>query len=385
MNFTLYCSYYMIMIVKSQAGMYLPARTFFFSPPWGRLSRPLPAHRPAQPVGFLFVFCGGLCYTGVQIHGGKGAAAVPHTANTRGVRGAADWCAVGALCYLAANTLLRAGISYLMGLRVASASLTTPVGYTQTAAGLLALLAGAGALALPVLFLLRATRLDAAALRVLWPGQWAPGFCLCVFLGLANVTNLVSGLLGRLFGAAGARTALPAGGMALAVDLMLLCVLPAVGEELLFRGALQGLMRPAGSAAAILAPALLFAFLHLDPAQELTALACGLFLGWLAERTGSILPGMLLHFANNCLAFLDLYLQQYAPPGLAMGVQACILLVFPLLGGLFLVRAGRQGFRFADGLRPGPRARDIFKSPVYTLTVVFLVGYTLYLQLGGAA
>ena len=60
-------------------------------------------------------------------------------------------------------------------------------------------------------------------------------------------------------------------------------------------------MRPCGSAAAIFAPALLFGVLHLDLAQGLTAFACGVFLGWLAERSGSILPGMLLHLVNNAL------------------------------------------------------------------------------------
>ena len=81
--------------------------------------------------------------------------------------------------------------------------------------------------------------------------------------------------------------------------------MPAVLEEIYFRGALQGIMRPSGSSVAIFAPALLFALLHLDLAQSITALVCGIFLGWLVERSGSILPGMLLHFINNTLAFLS--------------------------------------------------------------------------------
>ena len=63
---------------------------------------------------------------------------------------------------------------------------------------------------------------------------------------------------------------------------------------------------------AIFGPALLFSLLHLDAIQGLTALVCGVFLGWLAERSGSILPGILLHFVNNCLAFCNLYLRLYA-------------------------------------------------------------------------
>ena len=149
-------------------------------------------------------------------------------------------------------------------------------------------------------------------------------------------------------------------------------------EELLFRGALQGLMRPSGSAAAIFGPALLFGLLHLDLAQGLTAFACGVFLGWLAERSGSILPGMLLHFCNNTLAFLNLYLRFYAPQAVSFGVELFVLSFFPGFGAWLIWHARRQGFRFAAGLRPGVDVTEIFSSPVYDLAVVFLVCYTIF-------
>ncbi len=303
-------------------------------------------------------------------------------AKTRGVRGAAGQCALAALLYLAARRALQALFSFLMGLRVPGATLAAPVGFTPAAAALLSLLAGAGAIAVPVAALLAATRLQTQDLRLLIPSQWAPLWCLGIFLGLANFGNLLGGLLGRLAGVPAAAAALPRGGAALALYFVLLCVLPAIGEELLFRGAMQGLLRPGGSGAAILGPALLFALLHLNLTQLPTALACGLFLGWLAERTGSILPGMLLHFVNNCLAFFVLYLQLYAPPQLAMAVQLCLLLGCPVLAGALFWRAVRQGLRFTEGLRPGPAARSVFGSPVYTVTALGLAAYTICLQFG---
>src|SRR5699024_8412697 len=124
----------------------------------------------------------------------------------------------------------------------------------------------------------------------------------------------------------------------------------AILEELLFRGALQGLMRPCGSAAAIFAPALLFALLHMDLAQGITAFVCGVFLGWLAERTGSILPGMLLHFVNNTIAFIVAYLQLYAPASTAMAAELFVLLFFPPVALWLIWHAMRQGFRFSAGL-----------------------------------
>ena len=186
------------------------------------------------------------------------------------------------------------------------------------------------------------------------------------------------GLLVRLAGAEDAATLLPSGGAELFVQFLALCAVPAVVEELLFRGALQGLMRPSGSAAAIFGPALLFGLLHLDLAQGLTAFACGVFLGWLAERSGSILPGMLLHFCNNTLAFLNLYLRFYAPQPVSFGVELFILFFFPVFGVWLIWHARQQGFRFSAGLRPGVDVTEIFTSPVYDLAVVFLVCYTIF-------
>ena len=271
----------------------------------------------------------------------------------RGVKGAASWCALAAIGYLAARALFDVLLSFLMGLRVEGASLANPIGFSQTEAGVLSMLASAAAILVPVLLLLRLTRLQAEDLRLLWPMPWSPLFCLSLFLGVANAANLFGSLLARLLGTSGGGQSLPAGGSALLVSFLSLCVIPALLEELFFRGALQGLMRPSGSAAAIFGPALLFALLHLDLAQGITAFVCGVFLGWLTERTGSILPGMLLHLVNNTIAFTVAYLQLYAPRGAAIGVELFVLLFFPLLALWMVWHAMRQGFRFSAGLRPG--------------------------------
>lgn len=295
----------------------------------------------------------------------------------RGVKGAASCCALAALGYLAARGLLQAGVSFLMGLRVEGASLANPVGFSPVEAELLAMVASVAAILLPILVLLRLTRLRADDLRVLWPAPWSPAFCTILFLGVANAGNLFGGLIGHLLGRDGATPALPAGGVALAVNFISLCAVPAVLEELFFRGALQGLMRPSGSMAAIFGPALLFGLLHLDLAQGLTAFVCGLFLGWLAERTGSILPGILLHFVNNTIAFAVAYLQLYAPGGIALGAQLFVLLAFPPLALWLLWRAMRQGFHFSEGLRPGVDPLAVFSSPAFLVTVAFLLVYCL--------
>lgn len=294
---------------------------------------------------------------------------------SRGVRGAAGGCAVASLVYLLARGLLTLLVSALMGLAHPGASLAKPLGFSGVSTALFQLLIGLGAIVLTLIFLLKVTRLKTKDLRIMLPAPWSPGFCLSVFLGVANLANLAGALINRLTGSPATSEMLPSGGPELLMQFLALCVMPAIAEELLFRGAFQGLMRPCGSAAAIFAPALLFGVLHLDLAQGLTAFACGVFLGWLAERSGSILPGMLLHLVNNTLAFLTIYLRYYAPAEVSFGVELFILLFFPAFGAWMIGNARRQGFSFSAGLRPGVDVLTVFTSPVYCATVLFLVAY----------
>lgn len=294
---------------------------------------------------------------------------------SRGVRGAAGGCAVASLVYLLARGLLTLLVSALMGLAHPGASLAKPLGFSGVSTALFQLLIGLGAIVLTLVFLLKVTRLKTKDLRIMLPAPWSPGFCLPVFLGVANLANLAGALINRLTGSPATSEMLPSGGPELLMQFLALCVMPAIAEELLFRGAFQGLMRPCGSAAAIFAPALLFGVLHLNRAQGLTAFACGVFLGWLAERSGSILPGMLLHLVNNALAFLTIYLRYYAPAEVSFGVELFILLFFPAFGAWMICNARRQGFSFSAGLRPGVDVLTVFTSPVYCATVLFLVAY----------
>lgn len=79
------------------------------------------------------------------------------------------------------------------------------------------------------------------------------------------------------------------------------CRLAPLAEEGVFRGAVQRRAQPLGRGQAILLQAVLFALQHGSIAAMVYALVCGLGLGWLADRTGHLWPGVLLHSANNLL------------------------------------------------------------------------------------
>ena len=87
----------------------------------------------------------------------------------------------------------------------------------------------------------------------------------------------------------------------------MICLLAPIGEELVFRGAvLHKLLewKPERRWLMITFSAVLFAVAHMNPAQIIHPLLIGLLLGWMYERTGSIIPGVAYHWANNTAAFL---------------------------------------------------------------------------------
>ena len=91
-------------------------------------------------------------------------------------------------------------------------------------------------------------------------------------------------------------------------------------EEVVFRGAVlrvllhrfvtpgeaQHRSRQAWMAIAI--SALLFAVVHMNPAQIPYAFVMGLFFGWMYWRTGSIIPSVVAHVVNNSVSYIMLRL-----------------------------------------------------------------------------
>ena len=99
------------------------------------------------------------------------------------------------------------------------------------------------------------------------------------------------------------------------------CMLAPLAEEIVFRGAIIRALQTyfnsknlqfsifnfqLGRSLPILVSALIFAGVHFNPAQMPHAFIVGCLLGWLFVRTGSIVPGVILHWINNSVAFVAL-------------------------------------------------------------------------------
>lgn len=85
-----------------------------------------------------------------------------------------------------------------------------------------------------------------------------------------------------------------------APSLLLMALLPAVCEELLFRGflfsSLEANMKPQ---MAMLITAALFGAYHMNMVQSITTALLGYVICYLSYKSKSIFPGMLMHFINN--------------------------------------------------------------------------------------
>lgn len=114
-------------------------------------------------------------------------------------------------------------------------------------------------------------------------------------------------------------------------------LLAPLAEEMVFRGAiLRSLLRwKQNPWVGIAISALLFAVVHMNPAQMPHAFLIGLLLGWMYWRTDSIVPGVVYHWVNNTVAYI-LY-NIYPDPDLTLvemfGSEQKVLmaLVFSLL------------------------------------------------------
>ncbi len=129
----------------------------------------------------------------------------------------------------------------------------------------------------------------------------------------------------------------------LIVALLAIAVVPAICEEVLFRGAVQrSLATKLFPVGAVLVTSLLFAGYHVSLIQLVPTFTLAVMLGALAHRADSVVPGMVAHFLNNAMAILVARRQPAALAG-ALEAHPNLALVgcaIATLAGLTLIARG---------------------------------------------
>lgn len=143
----------------------------------------------------------------------------------------------------------------------------------------------------------------------------------------------------------------------LLVNLLMIGVIAAVGEELIFRGLLQRLMMDMvkNRHLAIVITALLFSAFHFQFFSFLPRFVLGLILGYLMFYGRSIWYPILAHFLNNAMGVIYYYfnsrgsaddmLEEIGTSTLIPAAAVISLALFLLFGGLWYFQAGRETTR----------------------------------------
>lgn len=96
--------------------------------------------------------------------------------------------------------------------------------------------------------------------------------------------------------------------------IFIICFLPAVVEETVFRGAvLKGYSKVFSIITSVILSSVFFMLMHMNLAQFMNALLTGIVMGLLVNKTKTIKASMIVHFVNNFVITLITFIQSLSP------------------------------------------------------------------------
>lgn len=105
------------------------------------------------------------------------------------------------------------------------------------------------------------------------------------------------------------------------VILIVVALIPAICEELFFRGYLLNCFKSKKHAPAIIITALLFASMHLDIYKFFPLIIMAWAYGFIAAKTKSVVLPIIFHFLNNALAVISFYTIKNSPEEKSMALM----------------------------------------------------------------
>ncbi len=124
--------------------------------------------------------------------------------------------------------------------------------------------------------------------------------------------------------------------------ILIICIMPAIGEEMVFRGVLNSAFRELGGVTVILLSGLMFSLSHFNMAQTIYQFFLGVLLSYLYLKTHNLLIPIIIHALNNMVAlFIPLIIPFFGALHF-QGITFGILIPMCLVGGFVAVIAIRQ-------------------------------------------
>lgn len=199
------------------------------------------------------------------------------------------------------------------------------------------------ALTIPFYFYCRYVRIPGQRALPLQAPNWSlaiPAIPIC--LGVSVVGAFATGLIAVVFGAFGLLPvapdlSAPYGMVAIGLYFIRSAILPALLEEMAFRGVLMQSLRRFGDAFALLTSAAVFALVHGNLVQAPNAFLMGLVMGYFVLRTGSLWTGILIHFVNNAVAVGVSIFARGMDPVAQMGLSYAVYALYIVVGLICLM------------------------------------------------
>lgn len=136
---------------------------------------------------------------------------------------------------------------------------------------------------------------------------------------------------------------IPETGGELLISLLVIAVVAAVCEEVLFRGVLQSSFEKLGKAGMFLLVSLLFTAFHFSIEQFLGLFVLSLLITYMVYRTNSIFAGMLAHFTNNAAAMVISFFANKIPESMILESETASF-EFPMWIQIIILAAVVVGF-----------------------------------------
>lgn len=129
----------------------------------------------------------------------------------------------------------------------------------------------------------------------------------------------------------------------LILNIILLAGVPAILEELIFRGVILNGYKKLGAVPAMVITSLLFALIHGSVQQFVFPFLFGLILSFAALKTGTVLAPIIIHFVNNALVVIlnyvnfsfEIAISTWALLLIGLATTAAAFVIIWLLGKLF--------------------------------------------------
>ncbi|MCQ2455616.1 MAG: CPBP family intramembrane metalloprotease [Clostridia bacterium] len=154
------------------------------------------------------------------------------------------------------------------------------------------------------------------------------------------------------------------------------CIIPALVEELAFRGIAMGILLPFGESFALFTTAFLFGIMHGNFEQMPFAFLVGIILGLVRIKTETLWIPILIHFSNNFISNLLSYSNRYFSSEAINVFYAIIILValFILIPSLKTVenRFSKEAIslnRKTEEISEKGKYKTFFTSPIIIIAI----------------